>query len=414
VKRIAIVGSGISGLTAGHLLHSQHQVTLFEKDARPGGHTATVDVHLDGRDYAVDTGFIVFNDRTYPRFQKLLERVGLAGHPSQMSFSVRSPEGLEYNGQDLDTLFAQRANLLRPRFWIFLSEILRFNHRGRIALAEGRADGQTLGEFLAQGGFSDFFARHYILPMGAAIWSSTLADMRAIPAGFFLRFFENHGLLHVTNRPQWFVIPGGSREYIAPLTAGWSDGIRTACPVHQVNREPEGVRVKTEAGEEVFDEVILACHSDQALALLGDATPQERQILGDLPYQANEVLLHTDTSVLPRRRKAWASWNFLLDQDEAARPLVTYQMNLLQGLEAPETFCVTLNPQGLVAEERILRRFVYHHPVFNQKSLTAQKERARICGVNRTHFCGAYWYSGFHEDGVHSATDVAERFGCRL
>lgn len=414
MKRIAIVGSGISGLTAGHLLHSRHQVTLFEREPRPGGHTATVDVHLEGRGYAIDTGFIVFNDRTYPRFLKLLDRLGLKGQPTRMSFSVRSPEGLEYNGQDLDALFAQRTNLVRPRFWHFLSEILRFNRQGRAALAEGTADGQTLGEFLAQGGFSDFFARHYILPMGAAIWSSTLADMRAIPAGFFLRFFENHGLLHVTNRPQWFVIPGGSREYLAPLTAGWSDGIRTACPVHQVNREPEGVRVKSQAGEEVFDEVILACHSDEALALLGDATPDERQILGALPYQANEVLLHTDTSVLPRRRRAWASWNFLLDQDESARPLVTYQMNLLQGLEAPETFCVTLNPQGRVAEERILRRFVYHHPVFNPDSLAAQRQRARICGVDRTHFCGAYWYNGFHEDGVHSATDVAERFGCRL
>lgn len=414
MKRLAIVGSGISGLSAGHLLHPQHQVTLFEREPQLGGHTATVDVRLGGRDRAIDTGFIVFNDRTYPLFLKLLERVGLKGQPTVMSFSVRSPEGLEYNGQDLDTLFAQRTNLLNPRFWSFLAEILRFNQRGRAALAEGKADAQTLGGFLSEGGFSDYFARHYILPMGAAIWSSTLADMRAIPAGFFLRFFENHGLLHVTNRPQWFVIPGGSREYIAPLTAGWSDAIRTSCPVHQIRREPEGVRVQSGAGEEIFDEVILACHSDEALALLGDATPEERQVLGDLPYQANEVLLHTDTSVLPRHRKAWASWNFLLDPDESARPLVTYQMNLLQGIEAPETFCVTLNPQGRVAEEKILRRFVYHHPVFSPKSLAAQQQRARICGVDRIHFCGAYWYNGFHEDGVRSANDVAGRFGCRL
>lgn len=414
MKRIAIVGSGISGLVAGYLLHPRHQVTLFEKEDRPGGHTATVDVHLDGRDHAVDTGFIVFNDRTYPRFQRLLARLGLAGRATQMSFSVRSPQGLEYNGHDLDALFAQRSNLVSPRFWLFLSEILRFNRRGRAALAEGRADQQTLGEFLAQGRFSEFFARHYILPMGAAIWSSTLADMRAIPSGFFLRFFENHGLLHVSDRPQWFVIPGGSREYIAPLTEGWRQGIRTSCPVHSVRRDPDGVRVVSEAGEETFDELILACHSDQALALLQDATPEEREVLGDMPYQANEVLLHTDTSVLPRRRKAWASWNYLLDEDEQARPLVTYDMNLLQGLEAAETFCVTLNPRGRVAEEKVLRRFVYHHPVFNPRSLAAQKRRDLICGVRRTHYCGAYWHNGFHEDGVRSAAEVAERFGCSL
>jgi len=267
---------------------------------------------------------------------------------------------------------------------------------------------------LEQGGFSEFFARHYILPMGAAIWSSTLADMRAIPSGFFLRFFENHGLLNISDRPTWFVIPGGSREYLTPLTASWRDRIRTACAVHQVRRTSEGVTVTSQAGEETFDEVVLACHSDQALALLGDARREEEQVLGDLAYQANEVLLHTDTSVLPRRPRAWASWNYLLDEDEQARPLVTYNMNLLQGLDSPATFCVTLNPRGRVAEDRVLRRFVYDHPVFNPKAIAAQKRRDQICGVGHTHFCGAYWYNGFHEDGVRSATDVAERFGCQL
>jgi predicted NAD/FAD-binding protein len=264
------------------------------------------------------------------------------------------------------------------------------------------------------GEFSDYFARHYILPMGAAIWSSTLADMRAFPLGFFLRFFANHGLLEVANRPQWYVIPGGSREYIGPLTAGWLPRIRLACPVLGIRRGADGVLLQSSYGEERFDEVILACHSDQALALLTDASEGERAILGAMPYQANDVWLHTDAGCLPVRRKAWASWNYRLGEDDGARPLVTYNMNILQGLSSPQPFCVSLNPEGRVDERKVLRRFVYHHPVFNQGSIAAQGRRAEICGRQHTHFCGAYWYNGFHEDGVRSALDVASRFGARL
>lgn len=417
-RKIAIVGSGISGLTAGFLLHKQHDITLFEAAPTLGGHTATVDVEQGGRRYAIDTGFIVFNDRTYPNFLKLLERIGVARQPAEMSFSVKSPEGLEYNGHNLDTLFAQRSNLLSPRFYGFVAEILRFNREARAWLADHQAldvgSELTLGDFLQAGEFSDYFARHYILPMGAAIWSSTLADMRAFPLGFFLRFFAHHGLLEVANRPQWYVIPGGSREYIGLLTAGWQSQIRLACPVAGIRRVTNGVIVQSRDGEEQFDEVIFACHSDQALALLADASERERTILGAMPYQANDVWLHTDATCLPVRRKAWASWNYQLGDDDGARPLVSYNMNILQGVSSPEPFCVSLNPAGRVDESKVLRRFVYHHPVFNQSSIAAQQRRPEICGQRHTHFCGAYWYNGFHEDGVRSALDVARRFGAEL
>ncbi|WP_421200237.1 NAD(P)/FAD-dependent oxidoreductase [Aeromonas enteropelogenes] len=417
-RKIAIVGSGISGLTAGFLLHKQHDITLFEAAPTLGGHTATIDVEQDGRRYAIDTGFIVFNDRTYPNFLALLARIGVARQPAEMSFSVKSPEGLEYNGHNLDTLFAQRSNLLSPRFYGFVAEILRFNREARAWLVDHQAldvgSELTLGDFLQAGEFSDYFARHYILPMGAAIWSSTLADMRAFPLGFFLRFFAHHGLLEVANRPQWYVIPGGSREYIGPLTAGWQSQIRLACPVAGIRRVTNGVIVQSHDGEEQFDEVIFACHSDQALALLADASERERAILGAMPYQANDVWLHTDATCLPVRRKAWASWNYQLGDDDGARPLVSYNMNILQGVSSPEPFCVSLNPAGRVDESKVLRRFVYHHPVFNQSAIAAQQRRPEICGQRHTHFCGAYWYNGFHEDGVRSALDVARRFGAEL
>ncbi|WP_439826883.1 NAD(P)/FAD-dependent oxidoreductase [Aeromonas enteropelogenes] len=417
-RKIAIVGSGISGLTAGFLLHKQHDITLFEAAPTLGGHTATVDVEQGGRRYAIDTGFIVFNDRTYPNFLALLARIGVARQPAEMSFSVKSPEGLEYNGHNLDTLFAQRSNLLSPRFYGFVAEILRFNREARAWLVDHQTldvgSELTLGDFLLAGEFSDYFARHYILPMGAAIWSSTLADMRAFPLGFFLRFFAHHGLLEVANRPQWYVIPGGSREYIGPLTAGWLSQIRLACPVAGIRRVTNGVIVQSRDGEEHFDEVILACHSDQTLALLADASERERAILGAMPYQANDVWLHTDATCLPVRRKAWASWNYQLGDDDGARPLVSYNMNILQGVSSPEPFCVSLNPAGRVDESKVLRRFVYHHPVFNQSSIAAQQRRPEICGQRHIHFCGAYWYNGFHEDGVRSALDVAKRFGAEL
>jgi len=408
--KIAIIGTGISGLTCGYYLHKRHDVTLFEANDYIGGHTATVDIELDGKGYAVDTGFIVYNDRTYPNFIKLMNEIGVTGKPSQMSFSVRNDDnGLEYNGHTISTLFAQKRNWLNPKFYGFIFEILRFNRMVKEVAKNGEQSEQTLGDFLSQHAFSDFFSENYILPMGAAIWSSTLADMRAFPLSFFARFFLNHGLLDVTNRPQWYVINGGSREYIKPLTQGFADRIRLNSPVESVVRDQAGVTIQANGQTERFDQVIFACHSDQARKLLTDAGQSEQQILGDLAYQANDVILHTDESLLPKRKAAWASWNYWLEgsEDQQVRaPTLTYNMNILQHIDAPKTFCVSLNSQDQIDSDKILRRFVYHHPVFNQKSIAAQQRRNEINGMSRTWFCGAYWYNGFHEDGVRSGLDV--------
>jgi len=414
--RIAIVGSGISGLVCGYLLAPEHEITLFEANDYLGGHTHTVDVPLGNQTFAVDTGFIVFNDRTYPRFNRLLDRLEIRPQPTEMSFSVRhDPSGFEYNGHDLNSLFAQRRHLLSPRFYCFIKDILRFNRQARRHLAEGRlARWTTLGEYLQAGGYGEFFIQRYILPMGAAIWSASLSDMRRFPLAFFLRFFEHHGLLNVLNRPQWYVLPGGSRSYIEPLTRGWQAGIRLATPVLGIRRLAQGAELVTAAGKSEFDAVILACHSDQALRLLQDASAAERQILAAMPYRSNEVVLHTDSRVMPRSRRAWASWNYLLDDNEARPAAVTYDMNRLQGLTASETFCVTLNRSELIDPALILGRFDYSHPVFTEGGIAAQARRNEICGIGSTHFCGAYWYNGFHEDGVRSALDVCARFGVGL
>ncbi|WP_159654378.1 NAD(P)/FAD-dependent oxidoreductase [Vibrio atypicus] len=408
--KIAIIGTGISGLTCAYRLNAQHDITVYEANDYIGGHTATVDVELAGETYAVDTGFIVYNDRTYPNFIQMMNEIGVKGNPTQMSFSVRNDAtGLEYNGHTITTLFAQKRNWLNPKFYSFIFEILRFNKSVKEVVELGAGKGQTLGHFLTENQFSDYFSKNYILPMGAAIWSSTLADMRAFPLDFFARFFLNHGLLDVTNRPQWYVIEGGSRAYIEPLTRSFSDKIRLATPVEKVSRDSAGVKVWAKGEIERFDHVIFACHSDQALAMLDDATQLEQDILSDLEYQQNEVILHTDASLLPKRKAAWAAWNYWLDggRDEQQRPpTLTYNMNILQHIEAPETFCVSLNSAEQIDSKKILRTFYYDHPVFSRQSMRAQGRRSEINGHNQTWFCGAYWYNGFHEDGVRSGLDV--------
>ncbi|WP_394144643.1 NAD(P)/FAD-dependent oxidoreductase [Vibrio atypicus] len=408
--KIAIIGTGISGLTCAYRLNAEHDITVYEANDYVGGHTATVDVELAGEAYAVDTGFIVYNDRTYPNFIQMMNEIGVKGNPTQMSFSVRNDAtGLEYNGHTITTLFAQKRNWLNPKFYSFIFEILRFNKSVKKVVELSAGEGQTLGHFLTENQFSDYFSENYILPMGAAIWSSTLADMRAFPLDFFARFFLNHGLLDVTNRPQWYVIEGGSRAYIEPLTRSFSDKIRLATPVEKVSRDSAGVKVWAKGEVERFDHVIFACHSDQALAMLDDATQLEQDILSDLEYQQNEVILHTDASLLPKRKAAWAAWNYWLDggRDEQQRPpTLTYNMNILQHIEAPETFCVSLNSAEQIDSKKILRTFYYDHPVFSHQSMRAQGRRSEINGHNQTWFCGAYWYNGFHEDGVRSGLDV--------
>ncbi|EOD81198.1 Amine oxidase, flavin-containing [Grimontia indica] len=412
--KIAIIGSGISGLTCAHYLHKEHDVTLFEYNDYIGGHTATVDVEVASGQYAIDTGFIVFNDRTYPNFQRLMADIGVGAQETEMSFSVHNDDnGLEYNGHSVASLFAQKRNLFNPQFYKFISEILRFNREAREAYAVSTHGDplieQTLGDFLTRRKFSEYFCQNYILPMGAAIWSSTLSDMRAFPLKFFLRFFANHGLLEVANRPQWYVIPGGSREYVRKMVPAFEESIRLNARVKQVIRYPDHVVVESEKGEEYFDKVIFACHSDQALALLADPSKYEKEVLGDIDYQDNDVVLHTDEKMLPERKAAWASWNYHLgknDGRESRAAALTYNMNILQGIKSPETFCVTLNQTDHIDESKILRKFVYAHPVFDQKCIAAQKKRELVSGVNNTWFCGAYWYNGFHEDGVRSALDV--------
>lgn len=415
-QHIAVVGSGIAGMAAAWYLSARHRVTLFEADRRLGGHTATMDVSLDGRDYAIDTGFIVFNDWTYPHFQRLLKRLNVATQPTEMSFSVHEiGVDFEYNGHTLGSLFAQRSNLLRPRFYRLLAQILRFNRQALRDLERGELPADlTLGDYLSANGYGHDFQRRYLLPMGAAIWSASLGDMRDFPLAFFLRFFRNHGLLSINNRPQWYTLVGGSRSYIPALTAPYAERIRLATPVQGIRRQADGVRLRSAAGLEHFDQVVLACHADQALALLEDPSPAERQVLSALPYQENAVVLHTDTRLLPRRRRAWASWNYRLDgRSEAARVSVTYDMNILQRLEAPHTFCVTLNDSASIDPAKILGRYRYAHPQFTLAGEAAKTRHAEISGPERhTHFCGAYWRNGFHEDGVWSALRVAENLGC--
>ncbi|PXA74853.1 NAD(P)/FAD-dependent oxidoreductase [Vibrio sp. 11986-1-5] len=415
--KIAIIGSGISGLTCGHYLHQQHDVTIFEANDYIGGHTATVDVELNGQCYAIDTGFIVYNDRTYPNFIQMMNEIGIRGVATQMSFSVRNDaNGLEYNGHTITTLFAQKRNWFKPSFYRFIREILRFNRLAKAAAHDAEDSVQTLGEFLHHHQFSGYFCENYILPMGAAIWSSSLADMRAFPLTFFLRFFLNHGLLDITDRPQWYVIEGGSRAYIEPLTKGFRDKIRLNAPVEWLRRSGQGIELQVHGKIEHFDEVIFACHSDQALALLSDANHLERELLGAMGYQANEVILHTDTSLLPKRKAAWASWNYRLagEADQETRlPALTYNMNILQHINSSETFCVTLNSSENINPNTVLRKFTYHHPVFNRAAIAAQQRKAEISGVNHTWFCGAYWHNGFHEDGVKSALDVVTRLSAQ-
>ncbi len=414
MKKIAVIGSGISGLTTAHLLSRDYEVTLYEVEDRLGGHTATVDVEVDGQNYAIDTGFIVFNDWTYPNFIKLLQRTGVEMQPTEMSFSVQhAATGIEYNGNSLSTLFAQRANLMNPRFYGFLGEILRFNRVTKQQLAGSSSGGNTLGEFLDVHRFSDFFAGHYILPMVAAIWSATIRDARVFPLDLFLRFFNHHGLLNVFNRPQWYVIKDGSRSYIPALIRPVQQ-VRTGCPVSSVRRMDKGVEVKSAEDTRYYSEVVFACHSDQALSLLADASELDQRVLGALAYRDNEVVLHTDTRLLPNNRRAWASWNFWQGGEENAPPAVTYNMNILQGLESDTTFCVTLNRGGDIDPNKILGRYTYAHPVYDSGTLQAQQQRDFICGHRHTHYCGAYWYNGFHEDGVRSALDVCARFGVVL
>ncbi len=412
-RTLAVIGAGISGLTAAYYLSRQYAVQVFEAEASLGGHTATKHVCLQGQDYWVDTGFIVFNDRTYPHFRALLAQLGVAYQPTEMGFSVQSPSGYEYAGTSLNGLFAQRKNIGSASHWRMLWDIVRFNRQCIALYEQGTLDpALTLGQYLAQGGYSRGLREHYILPMVSAIWSSSLQTAADIPLVFFIRFFYNHGLLTVTQQPQWYTVSGGSHQYLAPLTAPFADSIHTQCPVKAVRRQADGVWLTTERfGEQRFDEVVLACHSNQALSLLTDATVAEQAILGAIPYETNHVVLHHDSRVLPASKRAWASWNYQLPQQPADKAMLTYNMTMLQRLQAPEVLCVSVNPGDRIAPDKRLGEYWYSHPTFTLGSIAAQQRWADISQHHHTHFCGAYWLNGFHEDGVASALRVVKSFG---
>ena len=409
--RVAIVGSGIAGLTAAYRLQNDVDVTVFEQNDWIGGHTHTVDVTLDGQTYAVDTGFIVFNEWTYPRFLNLLSELNLAHQDTDMSFSVMSETtGIEYAGTNLSTLFAQRRRLLSPSYYRFLRDIMRFNRTAIDDLANERISASvTLHDYLRKLSLCDLFHSHYLLPMAAAIWSSDLKDVNQMPALFFIRFFKNHGLLSVTERPQWYTLPGGSRSYIAPLTASFRERIRLETPVKSVRNTSQGVEVVTAVGVEKYDAVVLASHSDQSLALLDESERAIRTILQGIPYADNEVVLHTDRSQMPANRRAWASWNYQIQRNpDGLGAVVTYDMNRLQNLDGPHQFFVTLNNTKHIKPESILGCWTYAHPQFGPDSLQVQSGIDRVNTTSRITIAGAWCRNGFHEDGVVSGEKAAE------
>jgi predicted NAD/FAD-binding protein len=403
--KIAIIGSGIAGNVAAYTLRQAHDI---------GGHTNTVDVYEDDRSIAVDTGFIVFNDRTYPNFIRLLDEIGQASQPSEMSFSVQADDGkIEYSGSSLNGLFAQRRNIVRPPFYRMIRDILRFN-RTTLPSIDRLDDEETLGNYLRKNGYSHEFVNHYLIPMAAAIWSAEPGSVLEMPVRFLVRFFANHGLLQISNRPIWRVIKGGSREYVGKLVDGHRDRIRLNSPVQSIRRIDQRVEVHSATGgTESFDYVFVACHSDQALGLLKDATRTEREVLGAIQYQPNEAILHTDASLMPTKRCAWAAWNYHIPRDSSRHVAVTYNMNILQGLEATKQYLVTLNNDRHIDPDKVIRTVQYEHPVYSRESVAAQRRQAEI-NTDRTFFCGAYWRSGFHEDGVVSALNALGHFEERL
>lgn len=417
-KRIAVVGSGIAGLTCAWLLRDKYDITLYEENDYLGGHTQTTDVELLGKSWPVNTGFIVYNDWTYPNFIRLMELLGVESEESDMSFSVKCEQsGLEYNGHTLNSLFAQRRNFLKPSFYGMIRDILRFNKETRAELANDSVDRtETLGSYLTRKGYGEAFRTKYIIPMGAAVWSASEDMMMAFPVYFFLRFFNNHGMLSVDDRPQWRVISNGSRSYVTRILKDLpQDQVFLNTPVDGVSRSEDGVVISSKRGHDLYDEVIFACHSDQALAMLKDATADEQAILGAIPYKMNDVVLHTDETILPKRKLAWAAWNYHIGEDAQDSVAVTYYMNRLQNFDdAPVEFCVTLNKTEAINPQKIIRKFRYAHPVFTLEGMAAQQRHSEISGVNNTHFCGAYWFNGFHEDGVRSALRVTEALGVPL
>jgi uncharacterized protein len=413
LKEIAVIGSGISGLAAAYYLSRGHRVTLFEREARLGGHTHTVRVPTDAGEQPVDTGFIVHNTRNYPNLVRLLKELGVPTVESDMSFSVRDEHcGFEYSSRGLRGFFAQRENLLRPQQYGLLREVHRFNGAARRLLVRDGAEGITLDDFLGRERFSRAFTRRYLYPLASAIWSAAMGQIGAFPASTLFRFFENHGMLQLTRHIRWRPIPGGCSRYIGPITAPYRERVVCGAGITGIERREGSVRVKCAARPAAdFDEVVLACHGNQARELLENPSEAERSVLGAFHTTANEAVLHTDSRLLPRTAWGRASWNYHLDGDAAPGATLTYHMNRLQSLAGREDYCVTLNANGSVDRGKVLRRFVYHHPLYTLEAVRAQGRWAEISGRDRIHYCGAYWLNGFHEDGLNSAMRVARAMG---
>jgi predicted NAD/FAD-binding protein len=409
--RIAVIGTGIAGNVAAYHLNKKHDVTVFEVNDYIGGHTHTHNIVMNDSNYAVDTGFIVFNYKTYPHFTALLKELDVEVQPSKMSFSVKCEKtGLEYNGTTLNSLFSQRSNFFKPSFYRMIKDVLRFNKESVEELNAGNAD-IALGEFLHKRNYSKKFIEQYLIPMGAAVWSADPEQMMGFPAGFFIRFFHNHGMLSVNDRPEWYVIKGGSKEYVKKLTASFADKIHTGSAVMSARRFEHGVEITLQNGEtQFFDDVFIATHSDQALALLEDKSQIEKEVLDAIPYQENEAILHTDETILPKKKLAWAAWNYHILNNKQDRVALTYNMNILQSLDSKEEFCVTLNNEDAINPDKIIKKIKYAHPIFTPDGIDAQKRQAEINGLQHTYFCGAYWRFGFHEDGVWSALQAIKHF----
>jgi predicted NAD/FAD-binding protein len=414
--KIAVIGAGISGMASAYNLSKKHEIHLFESSERLGGHTNTVDVTINSKNYSVDTGFIVFNNKNYPLFSSLMNELGIEYQDSFMSFSVKVEEsGLEYNGTSLNSLFCQRKNLLNPKFYRMIKDIMRFNKEATRyyleQIKENKSELMSIEEFAQKNHYSKDFIEYYLIPMGAALWSASRGEMRNFPLDFFVRFFQHHGMLSIDERPQWYVIKNGSNSYISKLTAPFAKNIHLNSKVSNFKRTATAIQIVVNGETLNFDQVVFASHADQSLSLIENPTNTEREILGAFSYRPNDVILHTDTSILPKSKLGWASWNYYVPKVERDRVAVTYNMNILQSIKSQETFLVSLNMDDLIDSKKILKKISYSHPIFDLNASNSQKRWGEISGKDRIHYTGAYWGNGFHEDGVRSAHQVAKAFG---